>query len=39
VTIEFLHPTSSDGFTGVAPTLAQYRLGPLDADLRCTATR
>ena len=26
------------GFTGVAPTLAQYRIGPLDADLRCTAT-
>ena len=24
------------GFTGVAPTLAQYRVGPLDADLRCT---
>jgi hypothetical protein len=30
---------ASGGFTGVAPTLAQYRLGPLDADLRCTATR
>ncbi len=29
----------SGGFTGVAPTLAQYRIGPLDADLRCTATR
>jgi hypothetical protein len=27
------------GFTGVAPTLAQYRIGPLDADLRCTSTR
>jgi hypothetical protein len=27
------------GFTGVAPTLAQYRIGPLDADLRCAATR
>jgi hypothetical protein len=26
------------GFTGTAPTLAQYRIGPLDADLRCTAT-
>ncbi|HKU58761.1 MAG TPA: hypothetical protein VJP39_04075 [Gaiellaceae bacterium] len=25
-------------FTGVAPTLAQYRTGPLDADLRCTTT-
>jgi hypothetical protein len=29
---------SSGGFTGVPPTLAQYRIGPLDADLRCTAT-
>jgi hypothetical protein len=29
---------ASGGFTGVAPTLAQYRIGPLDADLRCTAT-
>jgi hypothetical protein len=29
--------TSGD-FTGVAPTLAQYRIGPLDADQRCTAT-
>ena len=28
---------TSGGFTGVAPTLAQYRLGALDADLRCTA--
>jgi hypothetical protein len=27
------------GFTGAAPTLAQYRIGPFDADLRCTATR
>lgn len=27
------------GFTGVAPTLAQYRSGAFDADLRCTATR
>jgi hypothetical protein len=27
----------SGGFTGAAPTLAQYRIGPLDADLRCTA--
>lgn len=25
----------SGGFTGVAPTLAQYRIGLLDADLRC----
>ena len=25
------------GFTGAPPTLAQYRIGPLDADLRCTA--
>jgi hypothetical protein len=23
------------GFTGMPPTLAQYRIGPLDADLRC----
>jgi hypothetical protein len=30
---------ASDGFTGVAPTLAQYRIGSLDADLRCTGTR
>jgi len=28
----------SGGFTGVAPTLAQYRIGQLDADLRCTTT-
>ena len=27
---------TSAGFTGVVPTLAQYRIGPLDADLRCT---
>lgn len=27
------------GFTGVAPTLAQYRIGSLDADLRCAAKR
>jgi hypothetical protein len=25
------------GFTGVAPTLAQYRIGSLDADLRCSS--
>jgi hypothetical protein len=25
----------SGGFTGAAPTLAQYRVGPFDADLRC----
>jgi hypothetical protein len=30
---------TSGGFTGVAPTLAQYRIGPLDADLRCTSSR
>ena len=30
---------TSDGFTGMAPTLAQYRVGRLDADLRCTGTR
>jgi hypothetical protein len=28
---------TSGGFTGATPTLAQYRIGPLDADLRCTA--
>jgi hypothetical protein len=27
---------TNGGFTGVAPTLAQYRIGPLDADLRCS---
>ena len=27
---------ASAGFTGSAPTLAQYRIGPLDGDLRCT---
>jgi hypothetical protein len=26
---------ANGGFTGVAPTLAQYRIGRLDADLRC----
>jgi len=26
---------TSGGFTGVAPTLAQYRIGSFDADLRC----
>ncbi len=29
---------TSGGFTGVAPSLAQYRIGPRDADLRCTGT-
>ena len=29
---------TSGGFTGVAPNLAQYRIGPLDADLRCAGT-
>jgi len=29
---------TSGGFTGAVPTLAQYRIGPLDADLHCTAT-
>jgi len=29
---------SSGGFTGVAPMLAQYRIGTYDADLRCNAT-
>jgi hypothetical protein len=27
------------GFTGLVPTLAQYRIGAFDADLRCTDTR
>lgn len=31
------HNCAGGGFTGVAPMLAQYRLGPYDADLRCTA--
>lgn len=30
---------TAGGFTGEPPTLAQYRLGPLDADLRCTRPR
>lgn len=30
---------ASGGFTGVAPTLAQYRGGPFDADLRCPGRR
>jgi hypothetical protein len=30
---------ASGGFTGVAPTLAQYRIGSLDADLSCAGTR
>ena len=30
---------SSGGFTGARPTLAQYRIGPLDADLRCTSVQ
>ena len=29
---------TSGGFTGVTPTLAQYRIGARDADLRCTGT-
>jgi hypothetical protein len=28
----------SGGFTGASPTLAQYRIGGFDADLRCGAT-
>jgi hypothetical protein len=28
---------ANGGFTGAAPTLAQYRIGSLDADLRCSA--
>ena len=27
---------ASGGITGAPPTLAQYRIGPLDADLRCS---
>ncbi len=30
---------AAGGFTGAAPTLAQYRADPFDADLRCTAAR
>jgi hypothetical protein len=30
---------ASGGFTGVMPTFAQYRIGPLDADLRCASAR
>ena len=30
---------TNGGFTGVPPTLAQYRIGPLDADLRCSGRR
>jgi hypothetical protein len=30
---------TSGGFTGVAPNLAQDRIGPVDADLRCTSKR
>jgi hypothetical protein len=30
---------ASDGFTGAPPTLTQYRIGRLDADLRCTSKR
>jgi hypothetical protein len=30
---------TSGAFTGVAPNLAQYRIGQLDADLRCPGTR
>jgi hypothetical protein len=29
---------TSGGFTGEAPNLAQYRIGPHDADLRCSGT-
>jgi hypothetical protein len=32
---EARHGCVSGGFTGVAPTLAQYRIGQFDADLRC----
>lgn len=30
---------TNGGFTGETPTLAQYRIGPLDADLRCSDSR
>jgi hypothetical protein len=30
---------TNGGLTGLAPTLAQYRIGPLDADLRCSGKR
>lgn len=30
---------ASGGFTGMAPTLAQFRIGTLDADLRCAGPR
>jgi hypothetical protein len=30
---------ASGGFTGMPPTLAQYRIGTLDADLRCAGPR
>ena len=30
---------TNGGFTGVAPTLAQYRIGKLDADLPCSGGR
>jgi hypothetical protein len=30
---------ATGGFTGVAPTLAQYQVGGFDADLRCAPTR
>ncbi|HEV2592381.1 MAG TPA: hypothetical protein VGU02_10860 [Gaiellaceae bacterium] len=30
---------ASGGFTGVAPALTQYRIGALDADLRCATAR
>jgi hypothetical protein len=30
---------TSGGFTGADPTLAQYRLGPFDANLRCGGAR
>ena len=33
------HNCTNGGFTGPAPTLAQYRIGPLDADLRCGGSR
>jgi hypothetical protein len=38
-TLEKVQRNCSGGFTGVVPTLAQYRIAPLDADLRRTASR
>jgi hypothetical protein len=34
---EARHNCTAGGFTGASPTLAQYRIGLLDADVRCTS--